>query len=69
MKLKNISYYKKYSYSCDKKISKNTIIYIKTDDLDIYTDSNFVKNVAIEKYKSTMKFPSLINDSLKQRKI
>ena len=64
MKLKNISYYKKYSYSCDKKISKNTIIYIKTDDLDIYTDSNFVKNVAIEKYKSTMKFPSLINDSL-----
>ena len=46
------------------KISKNTIIYIKTDDLDIYTDSNFVKNVAIEKYKSTMKFPSLINDSL-----
>ncbi|WP_195990083.1 hypothetical protein [Clostridium sp. D53t1_180928_C8] len=64
MKLKNITYYNKYSFSCDKKISKNSILFIKTDDLNIYTDSNFVKNVAIEKYKSTMTFPGLINNSI-----
>lgn len=64
MKLKNITYYKKYSYACDKKISKNSIIIIKSNNLDIYTDSNFIKSIAIEKYKSTMKFPNFVKDAI-----
>lgn len=64
IKLNNINYYKKYSYSCDKDILKNSILVIKSDYGDIYTDSNFIKNITIEKYKANINIPEFINNAV-----
>lgn len=61
--LKNIAYYNKYSYSCDKKISKNTIINVKSEELSIFTDTNFVNNILTEDNESEIKLSSLEEDS------
>lgn len=64
IKLNNINYYKKYSYSCDKDILKNSMLIIKSDYGDIYTDSNFIKNITIEKYKANINLPEFINNAV-----
>lgn len=61
--LKNISYYNKYSYSCDKEISKNTIINVKAEDLNIFTDSNFVNSILSEDNAAETKLSSDEEDS------
>lgn len=61
----NLAYAKKYNYTSDKNIAKNNILVINSNDIDIFTDSQFIKKRIIKSFEySVNSSDNIMNDSV-----